>query len=191
MNIALICHSCHFQLRQLRTVRRSLTMESAKTLVHAFVGGCIDYCNSLLSGVSDGLLQRLQLIQNTVAQMVTGLRKLDPISSTLRQLHWLPVRQRIVYKMALSVFKCLHGLAPSYLADDCLPTSTLTGRRQLRSVSTGVLFVPSSRTSIDARSFVINGATIWNKLPVELRSLNSSAETFAKRLNTHLMTNCQ
>jgi len=57
-HIASICRSCHFQLRQLRAVRRSLTTAAAKTLVHAFVGGRIDYCNSLLSGVSDSLLQR-------------------------------------------------------------------------------------------------------------------------------------
>jgi hypothetical protein len=189
-HIASICRSCHFQLRQLRAVRRSLTTAAAKTLVHAFVGGRIDYCNSLLSGVSDSLLQRLQLIQNAAARLVTGVRKFDHISSTLRDLHWLPVRQRIIYKVALLVFKCLHGLAPSYLADDCIPVSTLAGRQQLRSADTGVLFVPRSRTSIGARSFAINGPTVWNKLPAELRSLNSSAETFAKRLKTHLMTNC-
>ena len=188
-HIASICRSCHFQLRQLRAVRRSLTTAAAKTLVHAFVGGRIDYCNSLLSGVSDSLLQRLQLIQNAAARLVTGVRKFDHISSTLRDLHWLPVRQRIIYKVALLVFKCLHGLAPSYLADDIIPVSTLAGRQQLRSADTGVLFVPRSRTSIGARSFAINGPTIWNKLPAELRSSDSSVETFGKRLKTHLMSN--
>ena len=126
------------------TDRQSLTTEAAKTLVHAFVGGRIDYCNSLLSGANDSLIQRLQLIQNAAARSVTGVRKFDHISSTLRDLHWLPVRQLITYNVALLVFKCLHGLAPSYLADDCIPVSTLAGTQQLRSANTAVLFVPRS-----------------------------------------------
>jgi len=190
-HIASVCRSCCFQLRQLRAVRRSLTPTAAKILVHAFVSGRIDYCNSLLAGVSDGLIQRLQLIQNAAAKLITGRRKFDHITPIiLHELHWLPVRKRIVYKVALLVYKCLHGLAPSYLADDCRPVSTFAGRQRLRSANTGILYVPGTSTSIGARSFAVNGPTTWNKLPVELRCCDLSAETFAKRLKTHLMSDC-
>jgi hypothetical protein len=188
-HVASVCRSCCFQLRQLRAVRRSLTMDAAKTLVHAFVGGRIDYCNSLLAGISDSLMRRMQLVQNAAARLVTGLRKFDHVKPTLRDLHWLPVRQRINYKVALLVYKCLHGLAPSYLADDCRPVSTMAGRRQLRSADTGMLVVPRTRTSIGARSFAVHGPTIWNKLPVELRLSGLSADSFTKRLKTYLMEN--
>jgi len=153
-----------------------------------FISGHLDYCNSLLFGISDGLLQKLQSVQNAAARLVTGVRKFDHISGTLRQLHWLPVQQRITYKVALFVFKCLHGLAPSYLTDDCQLISTMLNRRHLRSSSTGVLSVPRTRTSIGARSFAAIGPVTWNNLPLELRCLDSSVELFSKKLKTHLMS---
>jgi len=66
----------------------------------------------MLYGVSDGLLKKLQAVQNAAARVVTGARKFDHITPVLRDLHWLPVRQRIKYKLAMTVYKCLHGLAP-------------------------------------------------------------------------------
>jgi hypothetical protein len=75
-------------------------------------------------------------VKNAAARLVTGLLKFDHITRALRELHWLPVRKRIDYKVALLVFKCLHGLAASYLADDCRFVSSIVGCRQLRSAST-------------------------------------------------------
>jgi hypothetical protein len=189
-HVAAVCRSCFFQLRQLRAVRKSLSSEATEILIHSFVSGRLDYCNSLLAGISDRLLQRLQSVQNAAAKLVMGLRKFDHVSGTLRQLHWLPVRHRITYKVALLVFKCLHGLAPVYLADDCQLTSTISNRRHLRSSSTGVLSAPRTRTSIGARSFAVIGPVTWNNLPLELRCLDSSVELFSKRLKTHLMSLC-
>ena len=135
-HVAALRRSCLFQLRQLRMVRSSLTSEATKTLVQAFVSSRLDYCNSLLHMISDGLLTKLQTVQNAAARVVTGTRKFDHITPVLRQLHWLQVRQRITFKLAMIVFKCLHGLAPSYLADVtdvCTPVSSVVGRWQLRS----------------------------------------------------------
>ena len=73
---------------------------TAKTLAQAFVGGRLDYCNSLLYGVSKDLLRRLQSVQNAAARFITGARKYDHISPVLRDLHWLPLRQRIIFKIA-------------------------------------------------------------------------------------------
>ena len=89
-----------FQLRQLRAIRGSLTTDAAKTLAQAFVGGRLDYCNSLLYGVSEDLLRHLQNVQNAAARFITGARKYDHISPVLRDLHWLPLRQRIIFKIA-------------------------------------------------------------------------------------------
>lgn len=98
-HVAAVCRSSFFQLRQLRAVRRSLSSETTKILVHSFVSGRLDYCNSLLAGISDGLIQKLQSVQNAAARLVTGLRKFDHVSETIRELHWLPVRKRITYKV--------------------------------------------------------------------------------------------
>jgi len=75
-------------------VRSSLTLEAAKTLVHAFVSSRLDYCNSLLYEISDGQLTKRQTVQNATARVVTGTRKFDHITLLLHQLHWLPVRHQ-------------------------------------------------------------------------------------------------
>ena len=87
---------------------RHLTSEVAKTLVHAFVSSRLDYCNCLLYGVSDGLLQKLQAVQNSAARAVTGTRKFDHtpvLTPVLRDLHCLAIWQRLLFKLAMIVFK--------------------------------------------------------------------------------------
>ena len=84
------------------------------------------------SYVVDGLMRRLQAVQNAAARLQTGTRRRDHITPVLRQLHWLPVRQRVNFKLVVLVFKALHNLAPCYLVDDC-QLETDAGRRRLRS----------------------------------------------------------
>ena len=100
---------------------------------------------SLMYGIADGLMQRLQAVQNAAARLITGARRRDHISPALRQLHWLPVRQRVHFKLAVLVFKALHGLAPQCLTDDCQLVSA-AGRRQLRSSDAVTCVVPRTST---------------------------------------------
>ena len=83
--------SCIHQLKQLRPVARSLSVEAAKTLVQAFVSSRLDYCNAILHGLPEKLMRRLQSVQNAAAWMITSARRRDHITPILRQLHWLPV----------------------------------------------------------------------------------------------------
>ena len=117
-NATAVCLSGYNQLRQLRPVVRSLSMNATMTLVKAFISCRLDYCNSLLYGISDGLIQRLQSVQNAGARLVTGARGTDHITPVLRQLHWLPVCQQVAFKIAGLVHQSLAGAAPAYLADD-------------------------------------------------------------------------
>ena len=88
------CRWCFFQLRQLRTIRNSLTADAATTLAQAFVVARLDYCNSLLYGVSEDVLRCLRRVQNAAARFFTGARKYDHISPVLRDLYWLPLLQK-------------------------------------------------------------------------------------------------
>jgi hypothetical protein len=188
-HVSALCRSCFFQLRQLWAVRRSLTTEAAHTLVHAFVSSRLDYCNSLLFNIGKGLLERLQGIQNAAARLVTGSRKYDHITPVLRSLHWLPIHQRIDFKIATLVYKCLHGLAPPYLADDCVLVSSLSNRRQLRSASSQRLLVPRTQTvTYGPRAFQVSGPTVWNRLPANLHDPDISIDIFRRRLKTYLFT---
>jgi len=91
-NVTAVCRASYNQLRQLRSVVRSLSVHATKTLVQAFISCRLDYCNSLLYGINDGLLRRLQSVQkqNAAARLVTGAGRRDHITPVLRRLHWLP-----------------------------------------------------------------------------------------------------
>ena len=184
-HVLAMCRSCMYQLRQLRLVRRALTDDAVKTLVHAFISSRLDYCNSVLIGMSSYLLRKLQAVQNVAARLVTGTRKYEHISPVLRQLHWLPIRQRIQYKTAVLVYKCLHGTAPPYLSDLCTPASLYSTRYELRSTAGGLLHIPRTCTRYGDRSFAVNGPTTWNSLPATLHSAETFAE-FKKQLRTFL-----
>jgi len=110
---AALCRGGYYQLRQLRPIIQSLPTKAAETLVHVFVSSRLDYCNALLYGVADGLYRRLQSVQNAAVRLVSGLRRRDHIRPTLLRLHWLPVRQRVLFKVAVLVYQCLNDLAPS------------------------------------------------------------------------------
>ena len=111
-------------------IRSYLEISSCKLLVQNLVISHTDYANGLLFGVPKADINRLQRIQNMAAKLVLGCRKFDSASAALKQLHWLPVRFRILFKIAVTTFKCLNGSAPSYLSDLVQPRKLvkLTGQ---------------------------------------------------------------
>ena len=121
----------------------------------------------------------LQGVQNAAARLITGTRKFDHVTPILRELHRLPVAQRIQYKIAMLDNKCL---APPYLAELCRPVVHLTGRRHLRSAASGKLDVQRTATAIGRRNFAVSGPETWNSLPAELRLSTLSTATFEQRL---------
>ena len=84
-------------------------------LIHAFMSSRLGYCNALLGGCSARLVNKLQLVQNAAARVLTRTRKYDHISPVLSTLHWLPIKHRIDFKILLITYKALNGLAPQYL----------------------------------------------------------------------------
>jgi len=91
------------------------------------------------------------------------------------------LRQRTVFRTAVLAYKCQHGMAPEYLQVYCQPTSTVACRR-LRSVDSGRLAVPRTRTSYGECSFAVQGPRSWNSLPAELRR----SDMFRHKLKTFL-----
>jgi len=102
------------------------------------------------------------------------------------ELHWLPVRQRLKFKTAVLVFKCLHGLPLAYLADYCQPTTVTAGRTRLQSAHTRQLAVPRTNTSCGDRSFAVSWPSMWNSLPAAVRSSYYTVTTFRTQLKTLL-----
>jgi len=124
----------------------------------------------------------LQAVQNAAERLVNDSRRCEHITPVLRRLHWLPVRQRIEFKMAVLVYKALNGLSAQYLADDCQLTAT-TGRRRLRSSNVATCDVPRTRTRLQGlgdRSCIVAGPRLRNNLPVFIFvSLNYHFVSFA------------
>ena len=115
--------------------------------MNALVVSRIDYCNVVLTGVHDVHLQQLQRVLNAAARLIVRKRKYDSISATTRDvLHWLPIRQRVDFKLSVLVFNCLNNLASSYLSTMCQPVANNAGRRHLCSAACGDLAVPATKT---------------------------------------------
>ena len=139
-HVSHLTRTCFYHLRQLRVVRRSLTTDASHSLVRALVHSRLDYCNSVLAGLPQYSLNKLQSILRASARLVLKLPGSASVSDLMRdELHWLPVPLRIQFKLCCTVFKCLHGAAPPYLSEFCQPLSSLAGRYQLRSAAAGDL----------------------------------------------------
>ena len=180
------CKASYFHICALRHIRSSLTTEAGKTVAAAIVGSRLDYCYSLLAGTSVSDLARLQLVQNTLARVIAQKSRFRRITPVLADLHWLPVRHRINFKIATIAFRVLHFQQPSYLAA-IIPRYVPT--RSLRSSSSLSISIPSRKTAVArSKSFSSDASDTWNKLPCHL-SFISALPAFRKRLKHHLFSN--
>jgi len=146
-------------------VVRCSSEDAMKTMVQAFVISRLDCCNTLCYGITNELTRSLQSVQNAAARLVTETRRCDHISPVLHQLHWLPVRQRVVFKIATLVHLSLSGNAPGYLAKDCQLVGNAANVRQLHSVTTRTLVVSRTCSSFGGRTFAATVPQVWNSLP--------------------------
>ena len=89
----------------------------------------LDYCNAVLHGAPAATLDILQRVQNNVARVVCQSRCRTDARPLLRSLHWLPVRQRVTYKMATTTFKVMTSSTPEYLGDLIQTTASAIIRR--------------------------------------------------------------
>ena len=182
-HVANVCKAAHFHMRALRHIRKCIDDDTAKTIASSVIGARLDYCNLVLYGASNANIDKLQRVQNSLARIVKRVRRYDHITPALIELHWLPIRSRIQYKVALLTFKTMSTNRPSYLAE---LLSVHRPARELRSVQRCQLQVGICRTVFGSRAFRHAAATVWNSLPIELANTSLSLPTFKKHLKTHL-----
>ena len=176
------CRTCLYHLRHIRSIRFHLTQEACEKLVHALVSSRLDYANAILVGLPKYQLHKLQRIQNMAARIVTKTPKFDNITPVLKKLHWLPIEERVKYKVATLTFRAIYGMAPEYISD---LISTQNPTRTLRSRKENFLVTRKSRTkTYGDRTFSSQAPTIWNALPHELRNETDFIK-FKKQLKTH------
>ena len=176
------CQTAHHQLRNLSNIRNHLSNKSAEILVHELVLSHLDFCNGLFVDIPTYQLKRLQRIQNRSARIVTRTPYDRPILPVLKSLHWLPVQARIMFKIIVTVYKCLNGTSPDYLRSMLIAEQP---SYSLRSTQGIMLKIPRMRTKLAERSFAFNGPKLWNALPAHMKDIQEEA-VFRRQLKTFL-----
>ena len=112
-----IVSHCYKLLGDVRRNRHLLSDENVETVVHSIVSSRLDYCNSLFHGIDKKAMNKLQKLQNAAARTISKRKKRESVRDVLVKLHWLPVENRIVYKILVLNFKIVHNLTPKNVSD--------------------------------------------------------------------------
>ena len=178
---------CFHHLRRLKQVLRVLGPDITARLVSAYIFSRMDYCNSVLAGLPKSTIAPLQRVQNAAARLIKSLGPRDHITDVNRELHWLPVQYRIIYKLCLMMHSAHNGRGPRYIQQLLTATSSLSARSRLRSSDGNSYLVPRTRLKFGERAFSVAGPTAWNSLPDKLTRVVDSKK-FKVELKTHLCT---
>ena len=182
-HVSNLCSSASFALRNIKSISKYLDRNKLERLVHAFISTKIDYCNSILYGLNNKEINKIQQIQNASARLITKSKKFDNISPILEQLHWLTVKKRIIYKVLLITFKSLLYQSLSYLTNILVPQQFC---RSLRSESGRNLYVPIPKMKYyGCRAYSVIAPKLWNSVPKDIR-MSGSVDIFKKELKTYL-----
>jgi len=163
-HVSMKCRSAMLNYFRIKSIRKYLTRQSAEILIVSLVLSHLDYCNLILYGVAECEINKMQRIQNMCAKLVLQRSKFDSSKQALYELHWLPIKARIVF------------------------TKHSPNRQGLRSCGSNMASydVPfNKRKTFSDRSFSTAGPRLWNSLPQDLRQ-SDSLESFKKNLKTHL-----
>ena len=180
-HVTSVCKTSYYHIRNLRRLRKHLSLPISTTIANAQVCSKLDYCNSLLYGISAHDMGWLQRVQNCLSRVVTKSPRFTSSLSLLHTLHWLPIYYRIKFKLALLTYKTLNFKEPIYLHNLLTYCSS---SKNLRSESRQLLVLPRSRSKLGSRAFSVSAPSLWNSLPIEIR-LSNSVYSFRKKLKTY------
>ena len=180
-----IRRSCFQHLKRISDIRKYITEDAAKQLAHAFIASRLDNGNYLLYILTTSTISHLQKIQNSAARLITRTRKFDSITPVLRNLHWLPIEKRFIFKINVLIFRAMHGTAPQYLSD---LLHIHTPSRILRSSSKTLLSVIRPRLdTYGSCAFSVAAPLLWNELPYYITG-EQTLTSFKTKLKTHLFS---
>jgi len=162
-------------------IRKHISADTAKTIAYSMVDMRLDYCNSVLYGTSAMNPNKLQRVQNFAASIVTG--RFEHAQPLLAELHWLPIKHRIQYKIAVRAFKVLTTQQPSYLANIIRFSAA---SRQLRSCRKNLLHDDRTNLAFADRALSHAAPAVWNSLPLDIVFDLSCLATFKRLVKTEL-----
>ena len=175
-----------WNIHRIRNICSYLDKSTCESLVASLVTPHLDYGNGLLIQATDTVIGKYHRIQNTAAKLILNRSKTDSATKAQYELHWLPIKARIKYKILLFVFKCLHNIAPKYLENHLIINNREGIAWNLWSSDAVTLIVPhvKNKTCV-ACSFSVQGPIWWNGLPASLRN-QTTLGYFKTGLKTHL-----
>ena len=180
-----ICIACSSHISALRHIRPCLTDDVAKTIASALVCSRLEYANTVLVGVSEKNITKLQHTQNTLARIVTRKYERRGVTQSLKYLHWLLIKWQIDYKITVTTYKLITTGQPQYL---CSRIECYTPTRSLRNVDATRnslrLVVPATKTIIGTCAFRSAAPDIWNKLLDDIVK-SPSLLSFWNKVKTH------
>ena len=181
------CGTAFFYLYNYHHIRKYLTSECTKKLIHAFLTSLLDYCNSLLYGVPDNHMQKLS-VMNACAHLIFCTPIHCHITVLFQQLHWLPIHLCIKFKILLITFKVLQGSAPKNLYDliSVLPPS----HNDLQQNKEGILkSTPKhfTKATMGDWCFMAAAQRLCNSLPISITSACTKRD-FKQKLKTFLFS---
>ena len=183
-HITAVCQSCMYHLRNISSIRKYITKEACECLVHAMVTSRIDYANSTLVGLPNSEISRLQRIQNMAARVVFRRPRYDHVTPLMRELHWLPIRERIHFKILIMAYKAIHGIVPGYIQE--LLILKVPPRTLRSNTSPNLLVVPRYNSErFGGRAFSNIAPRMWNALPPHIRA-EKSFDRFKKQVKSYL-----
>ena len=167
-------------IRLVKSCRRALTRITAASVVSSLIVTRLDYCNRLLAGCTKQTLDKLQRVLNCSARVIFGGDSRQHVTPLLRT-------GCILFKLCILVYKAIHGEAPRYLNELCIPLSTVPNLSAVRSAAHGDLFLRWTKLQLSNREFCVAGPIAWNSLPLDIRSTRTLS-TFKNMLKTHLFS---
>ena len=179
-HVSKVIKSANYQLRNIGKIRKILNTDTTKSAIVSLVTSRLDYCHGLLCGIINELLCRLQKVQNNAVRVASRSKKYDHITPVLKDLHWLPIRKRIEFKILLLTFKCMQGCAPLYLR------KLLVKQANTRTLRSNVLQIPNTNLKrFGDKAFCAYAPRLWNELPDNIKAADS-VQNFKKQLKTLL-----
>ena len=175
MHVHTVVAHCYKLIKHVRSIINLLSNNETEQLVHSIISSRLDYCNSLLFGVNKSEIYKLQKVQNAAARLVLKRRKCESIRADIAKLHWLRIEERIVFKILITVYKCLHDVCTNELR-------TLLCIRDSNSMTLQLVFM---NTTHGRRSFRYIAPRLWNQLPYQIRNIQTLT-SFKSKIKTFL-----
>jgi hypothetical protein len=160
--------ACLYQLRNIAQLKEIIPGNVLPSFIYAYVTSRLDFCNSLLIGATQKEIHQLQIIQNSCARLLTNTPKTQSITLQLQRLHWLPIKQRIIFKLLTMAHKLIY--------DNTYPKYTrLTVKEPSRNTRSSNFIQLESQyrvrlSTVGCRAVYQNIVKLWNELPGQIRS---------------------